>query len=313
MLKQISLLSKEIAGRNDVRVFVSDNSESSIKSTELENQCKEIPNFFYRRNNGNIEANANFLMGFCEAKENEVLWLLADDTTVKPGAIDFLVKNLDPNIDFYGFSTSADDEQLRLPDQHGAHLDKSISWQETGINKLISKTSWGGVTCALYDMNFFRSYVSSGFKFHNSSFPHLAILLSAYQKNTVMKVRLLPLEIIHGENTEAGDYSMSVAGMPQLFSLAPDWERKEITIRWLKRYSAAFYFSKSTHPEIFSMTRQVVKNYGGMQGYFWLSIGKIEYLVRKTRIGRKVQVFIKSNKYLARLFRRSGRTLMLGD
>jgi hypothetical protein len=101
--------------------------------------------------------------------------------------------------------------------------------------------------------------------------------------------------------------------MPQLFSLAPDWERKQITIRWLKRYSAAFYFSKSTHPEIFSMTRQVVKNYGGMQGYFWLSIGKIEYLVRKTRIGRRVQVFIKSNKYLARLFRRSGRTLMLGD
>jgi len=313
MSKQISLLSKEIAGRNDVRVFVSDNSESSAKSTELENQCKETPNFLYRRNNGNIEANANFLLGFCEAKENEVLWLLADDTTVKPGAIDFLVKNLDPNIDFYGFSTSADDEQLRLPDHYGAHLDKSISWQETGIDKLISKTSWGGVTCALYDMNFFRSYVSSGFKFHNSSFPHLAILLSAYRKNTVMKVRLLPLDIIHGENTEAGDYSMSVAGMPQLFSLAPDWERKEITIRWLKRYSAAFYFSKSTHPEIFSMTRQVVKNYGGMQGYFWLSIGKIEYLVRKTRIGRKVQVFIKGNKYLARLFRRSGRTLMLGD
>ena len=313
MLKQIALLSSEIEGREDVRVFVSDNSEPSQQSAELEKACREKQNFTYRRNVGNIEANANFLLGYCEAKENEVLWLLADDTTVKPGSINFIMEKLDSNIEFYGFATSADDEQLRLPDQAGQHLDKTIFWQDTGIDKLISKTSWGGVTCALYDMNYFKNFISFGFKFHNSSFPHLAILLAAYQKNSKLKVRLLPLEIIHGENTEAGDYSMSIAGMPQLFTFAPSWERKKITIKWLKRYSAAFYFSRKTHPEIFEMTRQVIKNYGGLQGYFWLAIGKTEFWIRNTNFGQHLQAFIKDNKFLARFFRRSGRTLMLGD
>lgn len=313
MLRQLTLLASEMAGREDVRVFVSDNSEASVRSTELEIACSGNTNFEYRRNVGNIQANANFLLGYCEARENEVLWLLADDTTIKPGAIDFIMKNLDSNINFYGFATAADDEQLRLPNQNGEYLDKTIYWEDTGIDKLISKTSWGGVTCALYDINYFKNYVSYGFKFHNSSFPHLAILLAAYKADSSLNIRLLPLEIIHGENTEAGDYSMSVAGMPQLFTFAPSWERKRITTKWLKRYSAAFYFSRNTHPEIFEMTRQVIKSYGGAQGYFWLAIGKTEYFIRSTKLGLKVQLFIKGNKSLSRLFRRSGRTLMLGD
>ena len=313
MLAQLNLLSREIADREDVRVFVSDNSEASVQTKELEKACQENPNFEYRRNVGNLQANANFLLGYCEAKEDEVLWLLADDTIVRPGAIEYILNNLDPSVEFYGFATAADDPQLRLPDQEGNSLDKVIDWQETGIDKLISKTSWGGVTCALYDINFFKDYVIAGFKLHNSSFPHLAILLAAYKAKGSMNIRLLPLEVIHGENTEAGDYSMSVAGMPQLFSLAPAWERKKITINWLKRYSAAFYFSRRTHPEIFEMTRQIIKNYGGLQGYLWLALGKTEFLIRKTKLGLKVQSLIQGNERLARLFRRTGRTLMLGD
>lgn len=313
ILNQLKLLALEIAGKNNVRVVVSDNSLKSANSDELNDFCIKHEGFQYSRNNGNIGANANFLLGYSQAREDEVLWILADDTTVKPGAVSYLLNKLDSNIDFYGFATATDYEQLRLPNQNGDHLDKTIYLEETGIYKLISNTSWGGITCALYDMNYFKNFIISGFEFHNSSFPHLAILFAAYKKNSMLNIRLLPLDIIHGENTEAGDYSLSIAGMPQLFSFAPNWERKKITIKWLKRYSAAFYFSRNTHPEIFEMTRQVIKSYGGAQGYFWLAIGKTEYFIRSTKLGLKVQLFIQGNESLSRLFRRSGRTLMLGD
>ncbi len=313
ILNQLKLLAIEIAEKSNVRVVVSDNSEKSANSAELNNFCNEHERFQYNRNNGNIGANANFLLGYAQANEDEVLWILADDTTVKPGAISYLLSKLDSSIEFYGFATATDYEQLRLPNQNGDHLDKTIYLEETGIYKLLSNTSWGGITCALYDMNFFKDYIISGFEFHNSSFPHLAILFSAYKKNSKLNVRLLPLEVIHGENTEAGDYSLSIAGMPQLFSFAPNWERRKITIKWLKRYSGAFYFSRRIHPEIFEMTLQIVKNYGGVQGYFWLVLGKTEYLIRSTRFGFKLQSLIQGNKLLTRLFKRSGRTLMLGD
>jgi hypothetical protein len=162
-------------------------------------------------------------------------------------------------------------------------------------------------------MNYFKGFVEFGFAFYNSSFPHLAIFLSALKKNYKMKIRLLPLNIIHGDNTGSADYSLSVAGMPQIFCFAPNWERKKITINWLKRFSAAFYFSRKSHPEVFASTREIMKNYGGWQARFWLAVGKAEFLIRSTAFGFRVQTFIKENKVLARFFRRTGRTLMLGD
>lgn len=314
MLQQLGILINEIRGKENVRVMISENPKNNSRSSELEAACEGFANIEYRRNLGNYGGNANFLLGFCEAKEDEVLWLLADDTKVKPGSVDYILSKLNSSVAFYGFSIATDDTELRLSNQQGDHLDKVIVWDEIGIERLISKTSWGGITCALYDMNYFKDYVASGFRFYNTSFPHLAILLSALKTDSKMKIRLLSLNLIHGENDgELADYSQSIAGMPQLFSLAPDWERKRITLSWLKRYSAAFYFSRIKHPDIFIMTLQVIKSYVGLQGYFWLAVGKTEYLVRRTSIGLKVQRFIQGNKFLGRFFRRSGRTLMLGE
>ena len=313
VMNQLEILLSEIDGKDNVRILISENPSGSAKSTEVEAACRENPRVEYRRNLGNYGGNANFLLGFCEAKTDEVLWLLADDTEVKPGAIDYIFSKLDSDIAFYGFSIPQDDPELRLPNQIGGSLDKLIVWNEIGIERLISKTSWGGITSALYDMNYFKDFVESGFAFYNSSFPHLAIFLSALKKNSQMKVRLLPLDLIHGDNIGSGDYSLSVAGMPQIFCFAPDWERKKITVNWLKRYSAAFYFSRKSHPEVFAGTREILRSHGGFRGRFWLTVGKTEFLIRSTAFGFKTQTFIKENKTLSRLFRRTGRTLMLGD
>jgi hypothetical protein len=312
-MKQLEILLSEIDGRDNVRIFISENPSGSAQSAELEAACRANQRVQYRRNLGNYGGNANFLLGYCEAQSDEVLWLLADDTEVKPGSIDYIFSKLDSDIAFYGFSIPQDDPELRLPNQKGESLDKLIIWDEIGIDRLISKTSWGGITSALYDMNYFKDFVESGFALYNSSFPHLAILLSALKKNSQMKIRLLPLDLIHGDNIEAGDYSLSVAGMPQIFCFAPDWERKKITINWLKRYSAAFYFSRKSHPEVFMGTREIMKSYGGLHGRFWLAVGKTEFLIRSTTFGQKIQRIVKENKVLARLLRRTGRTLMLGD
>ena len=313
VMKQLEILLSEIDGKDNVRILISENPSNSAQSDALEAACKANPRVEYRRNLGNYGGNANFLLGYCEAQNDEVIWLLADDTEVKPGAIEYIFSKLDSDIAFYGFSIPQDDPELRLPNQMGESLDKLIVWNEIGIERLISKTSWGGITSALYNMNYFKDFVESGFAFYNSSFPHLAILLSALKKNSQMKIRLLPLDLIHGDNIGSGDYSLSVAGMPQIFSFAPDWERKKITINWLKRYSAAFYFSKKTHPEVFSGTLEIMRSYGGLHGRLWLAIGKLEFLIRSTTFGFKMQTLIKGNKVLERLFRRTGRTLMLGD
>lgn len=313
-MKQLEILLSETIGKDNVRILVSENPSNSAQSAELEAACGANPLVEYRRNLGNYGGNANFLLGFCEARTDEVLWLLADDTEVKPGSINYIFSKLDSDIAFYGFSIPQDDPELRLPNQMGESLDKLIFWNEFGIDRLISKTSWGGITCALYDMNYFKDFVESGFAFYNSSFPHLAIFLSALKKNSHMKIRLLPLDLIHGENNgELGNYSLSVAGMPQIFCFAPDWERKKMTINWLKRYSAAFYFSQKSHPEVFAGTQQIMRNYGGWLARFWLAVGKIEFLIRSTPFGFRMQTLIKENKILSRFFRRSGRTLMLGD
>ena len=313
VMNQLRILLSEIDGKDNVRILISENPSGSAQSAELEAACRANPLVRYRRNLGNFGANANFLLGFCEAQNDEVLWLLADDTEVMPGSIDYIFSKLDSDIAFYGFSVPQDDPELRLPNQSGESLDKLIVWNEIGIERLISKTSWGGITCALYNMNYFKDFVEAGFTFYNSSFPHLAIFLSALKKNSQMKIRLLPLNLIHGDNIGSADYSLSVAGMPQIFCFAPNWEKRKITINWLKRFSAAFYFSRKSHPEVFAGTREILKTNGGLRGRFWLAVGKTEFLIRNTSFGFKMQTLIKGNKVLERLFRRSGRTLMLGD
>lgn len=84
---------------HNVRVVVRDNNSSNYDIEDLENQFKS-DSISFEKNFGNIGGNANIALGFVLSREDEFLWILSDNDTVRPSCLEYLAQQLHSSVDF---------------------------------------------------------------------------------------------------------------------------------------------------------------------------------------------------------------------
>ena len=283
-----------MAKYSTVRVVVSDNGEPSWEMDQVKNWCSARPQFSFRRNPGNIGADANIALGFTIAHSDEVLWILADDTLIKPKALACVMAALEFPADLYAFS--------RVPVTQSYEL---FDFEDVGMRYALQNYPWGLISYCLYDMQTFSNSIEQAFTYHNSSFAHLGVLFGKASKLGVLRVLWLnEFDVISDGLPPTKPYVRSLTGMPQLFGLAPDWERRQIALDWIWRYGTWLYRFRYENPSNFLMTLALLRNYGGFRARVLLRVKHLECAFTNTRTGSILERSMKGNHTIRRLLKR---------
>ncbi len=206
-----------------------------------------------RSNLGNVQANANIALAFVFARPQEYLWILGDDDIVREGALQAIATHgLVGDLDVVTFETTS-----RQPASVVHTWRKGWDWiGETGL-----------ISNVIYKAQVLAAQASQAFFYHNSSFPHLAVLIATMRERGSLRFRVLPSAWVlipparHSE--EEGDCSLSLSGMPQLAPLLPPEDAARFCRVWLREQGPGFVKYRDKHPEVHLPTRAVLKKYGG--------------------------------------------------
>ncbi len=253
--KQLAaLVAQRLDWPGAVRILVSDNASSSLSESELNAIAAEY-SVEVRRNAGNIGGNANIALGFVFARADEYLWILSDNDTVAPTALRYVA--------MHGLLAGAD--AITLSTKIDAPFDLvhewKAAWDGVGENGLISNV--------IYKASVFLPYSSGGFFYHNTSFPHLGVFLSALKAHGSLSHRVLPSSelfapaVPHGE--QPGDYRLSYTGMPQLLPLLPPQQARAFAVMWLRDQGLEFFRQRESFPSIYLGSVACIKRYGGLK------------------------------------------------
>lgn len=237
-----------------VRILVSDNASSSLSDRELDAIAAQYA-VEVRRNAGNIGGNANIALGFVFARADEYLWILSDNDTVGSSALSYVAEHGIPSdADAIVFSTKTDAPFDSIHEWDSA-------WDGVGENGLISNV--------IYKASAFLPYSSEAFFYHNTSFPHLGVLLSALKARRTLNYRVLPSSELfapttqHGE--QPGDYRLSHTGMPQLLPLLPPRQARKFAVMWLHAQGREFFRQRESFPSIHLSSVACIRKYGGFR------------------------------------------------
>jgi glycosyltransferase involved in cell wall biosynthesis len=247
-----------------VRILVNDNSspwfsDEAAASVRLEYGVE------VRSNLGNVQANANIALAFVFARPHEYLWILGDDDIVCEGALQAIAtQGLVGDPDVVTFDT-------RSSQPASVVHSWSEGWDWIGETGLISNV--------IYKAQVVAAQASQAFFYHNSSFPHLAVLMATMRERGSLRFRVLPSAWVliprahHGE--EEGDYSLSLSGMPQLAPLLPPEDAARFCRMWLREQGPGFVKYRHKYPDVHLATRVVLKKYGGRRAMIrvrWLML-----------------------------------------
>lgn len=297
-IAQLETLQAQLDPSQLVRVIVSDNASTKGDPEAIRRWCAGKDQFEFRQNSSNLGAEANFLLAFCLAKKDEHVWILADDTPVSKFAVPYLLNSLRADVPLVAMAPL---EQKDQPETY--------SWHGDGIGRAMSNFQWGLISSAVYNMTFFKTSIIEGFRLHNSSFAHLAILFGALKERGSLKVTWLEMEKLHGDNwiDPSSDYSLALAGSPLLYTLAPAWETRKLSRSYLWHNSGAFIQAGNMHRSVFLQSRQLLFRHGGWPAKIAYLLGYLEYNLRKSRLGRWIDGLIERNPKLLNLIVSTGR------
>lgn len=258
----------------DMRILVNDNASPMLSKDDLASISSEF-GVDVRRNPANLGGNANIALGFVFVQDDEYLWILSDNDTLGPQALHFIAaEGLCKDSDAIVFNTEAD-----TPSDFVHQW--SSAWDGVREAGLISNV--------IYRSTVFLPQATQAFFYHNTSFPHLCVMLSTLKERGSLRYRVLPRknafapESPHGEHP--GDYSMSLSGMPQLLPLLPAPEARRFARGWLRKHGVGFFEHRKSYPGIHVTTRAYLRSFGGfrarvlligvpIRGMLWCGIGR---------------------------------------
>jgi len=235
-----------------VRILVNDNSSAWFSDEAAASIGREY-GVEVRSNLGNVLVNANIALAFVFARPDEYLWILSDDDIVCEGALQTIAtEGLVGDPDIVTFSTTS-----RQP----ASVEHTWreGWDWIGETGLISNV--------IYKAQVFAAQASQAFFYHNSAFPHLAVLIATMRERDSLRFRVVPSELVlqpraHNRE-EGGDYFVSLSGMPQLAPLLPPEDAARFCRLWLREQGPGFVKYRDKYPEVHMATRVVLRKYGG--------------------------------------------------
>ena len=243
LAQQLSRLQPQITGRTplSVRLLISDNASSDSAGMDMLERQYSSSNISFIRNYSNIGGNANIAQGFVHVKENEFLWILSDNDLVSTEAIACILPHLDYRNDV-----------VALVDQV---IQPKLLQVHPGENEWPIPFAIGLISCGIFNANSIKESAEAAFMFHNSSFPHLAVVLHSLSTRGILSVCLvaknsvIDKELSHG--IRKGDYTMSRLGMPLLFELLPYHQAKRLAWSWFFKRWWGLHACKSKIPFLY--------------------------------------------------------------
>jgi glycosyltransferase involved in cell wall biosynthesis len=265
--RQLAALAQQRADwPGTVRILVSDNASTTLSPDALYAMSAEYA-VDVRRNPGNVGANANIALGFVFVRPTEYLWILSDNDTIGPAALrNIAAQGLAEDPDAIVFST-----RIEAPSAF-VHT-WAEAWDGVRENGLISNV--------IYKSSLFVPQASEAFFYHNTSFPHLCVLLATLRERGELNYRVLPSRdcfapaVAHGE--QPGDYRLSYSGMPQILPLLPAPQAKVFARLWLRDQGREFFRQRTSYPGIHLSTIACLRRYGGLRARIALRVLAIRH------------------------------------
>lgn len=254
-----------------------------------------------QRTPNNVGGNANALLGFSHPEEADYVWVLSDDTIVAPNAVETILKQMASGPDLISVRMSE-----RLPPH------RSFDIRVDGITEVFQSTSWGQFGSLIYSRKFIGPSLEAGFGFHDSSFPHLAILFDACWKNTNVRVVEVDGSAIFSssneENLSGGVYSLSLSGRSALLHFANPEERSSLARRWAKENCFGIAAFEEIHPLAASASKSALVRYGGLRARLYLTLGRWLYGILSSKFGRWLMTKTQNSVFLMKMASGTGIT-----
>ena len=264
--RQLEVLIPQVNKHKDrVRLIVNDNASPNGINDELP-FLYSSENIIFMKNCGNIGGNGNILLGFVFARADEFLWLLSDNDLVTENAVETLLHELDENIDFISLNLDMGLDFSNVYKKTKKDSAMVYEWIDGWV--LPVSEGIGLISACLYNMKTFSPYIATAFYFHNSSFPHLAVLLAAAKDKGALKFHLLSRHSFIIEESflsifSVSDYSLSHLGMPLLSDLMPFKKSKIFLWGWLKHcWIMLFAHRNGAYYHVFRQSRAIICSYG---------------------------------------------------
>lgn len=240
VLKQLTAIEQQLLIDDSVRLVVSDNASTDSGYLEVRQWFETRSWAEYRRQPANVNGNANILLGFLAAREDEAVWILADDTILLDTALAVLRATLATNPDLV----------LLCDPQSASALAVA---QGSGDPSDIIGTGAGLISNALYSQRAFGPSLVRAFEYHNSSFPHLAVLLDGASRQT-LSIALVEVTKVHAGNVfeRDADYGLSNTGFPLLLDLVPPQFARRMAFQWLLMNAYVLRRARRRFPDNYS-------------------------------------------------------------
>jgi len=193
---------------------------------------------------------ANAALGFVFAEPDEFLWILSDNDHVGSCAVEKILNMLCSNVDLFAVSFHVAEKQSYTV-RFDAHWDFLFA-------------TFGLISGAVYNMKTFGPFIENAFNYHNSCYPHLAVLFSAIKSVGPLKAIVTPYyELFIGPDLRAqGDYSLAVVGKFILATLMPVNFARQFCWNFLLNNGLYFYRYKDKHYLTYLQSKAVLSSLG---------------------------------------------------
>ena len=163
----------------------------------------------------NIGGNANIALGFTSANPNGYLWILSDDDWIEADLLQRVLSHL----------KKENPDLLIIQELHKAEC-TTIYYADIKDIADCALLSLGLISRGVYSMNYIAQSCEAPFLYHNTSFPHLAIIFSALRKKGKCRLFCMAGQSFQGDacvghKDHPGNYHLSYAGRLQLIALLP--------------------------------------------------------------------------------------------
>lgn len=298
--RQLMALLPQISQSKSVHLIVSNNCSEDDSEAMIAKMVQGYENAELQTTPANVGANANALNGFSCSFPSDYLWVLSDDTHVAPSAVSKILSAAEGEPDLIS---------ITIPGVLPRRQEYDI--RVHGIGEVFSSTSWGQFGCLIYSRKYIRNSIDAGYSYHESSFPHLAILFdSCWRSQNPAKVKELVydevFEACSDQNLNAGVYSLSLAGRPMLLNFGNPTEARTLAIKWSRSNALGLATFRFKHPVAWSASRYALICFGGFPARINMFLGEFLYLFLRSWIGEKTTKMVSGSGLLTSLAVKTG-------
>lgn len=245
LLRLLAILIPQISSDKKAIIYISDNCSAEDYSTVI-NLTKKYSFILYNKNFANIGGNANIANAFCCSVTSKFLWILSDSEIPTDTCLSELESYFYSKSELCLFSKTKETKEY-------------IQSYDSDYNFLF-RNGVGQISNLIFNRYYFSTHVEAAYFYHNSSFPHLAVLFSLIKKNKQCNIYLINVDKLFKSIPRSSDtdYRLARIGMPLIAELFSDNYAQKFTNSWLVNRWYFFFKNKDFLPHVFFATKTIL-------------------------------------------------------